>query len=373
MWTDRERVLVALASVLIAMSGVAHAQYEPSSQYLAQGCASRPLKLPSLWYTVDRAGQSCTTDVVQSTTPIALTPPIESRAANDFDDACESCADSPRWGTIFFSDLNAWHGVSDGAAANYGNTFGFNFATRLGRISDWTGLAFQIGGSYGLYDLTGGVGFNDRAAQQQTFFTTGFSKKINDASNWSYGLVHDWMINRNFGELGGNPTLGQWRGQLSYGVNAWNEFGAWGTLHDLGMTRIVFGNVGVPFRAINQLNFFWHHKFEAGADSWLWMGIPQHSRLGQPGSLGDLLVGGNLSVPLSDFVALYAMAQYMHPSAAPSVVAAIEQGWFVGFGLAYYVGGYARTRTVGGNCWLPLLPVANNGSFLVDSGTLPPI
>ena len=71
--------------------------------------------------------------------------------------------------------------------------------------------------------------------------------------------------------------------------------------------------------------------------------------------------------PLSDVISLYANMQYMHPSSAPGNAAYGEAGWYVAFGLQYYIGGHARTDTVAGNCWLPYLPLANNGNFLVDS------
>ena len=31
-------------------------------------------------------------------------------------------------------------------------------------------------------------------------------------------------------------------------------------------------------RALSQVNLFWHHKFCSGADSWVWVGVPDHGR-----------------------------------------------------------------------------------------------
>ena len=36
-------------------------------------------------------------------------------------------------------------------------------------------------------------------------------------------------------------------------------------------------------------------------------------------------------------------------------------------GISFYPSGNARTRTVAGQSWMPYLPVANNGSFMVDT------
>ena len=122
-------------------------------------------------------------------------------------------------------------------------------------------------------------------------------------------------------------------------------------------------------RSINQANLFWHHKYDFGGDSWFWVGLPQDSRLNPflGGNLGDFLVGGSVIAPLSDYLALYGNFQYMHPSASPGATADSESAWYIAFGLQYYVGGTARSSTIAGNCWLPLLPVANNGNFLVDT------
>ena len=172
-----------------------------------------------------------------------------------------------------------------------------------------TGIGFQFGASYGIYDWNGRASALNNATQAQTqvFITTGFFKKVNDTSNWSYGLVHDWMVNRNFGVEANNPTLGQWRGQISYATNAWNEIGAWATLRDKGMSRSTdLGNAQVAYRAIDQIDFFWHHKYEFCGDSWMWFGLPQNNRLAGGGSLGDFIIGGTYTTPLNDYMSLYA-------------------------------------------------------------------
>jgi hypothetical protein len=280
---------------------------------------------------------------------------------------------------VLFSGIDSWRGIGDRGLGssnltnNNGGSSGFNYGTRLGGFSDMTGIGLQVGGSYGLYDWDGRPAnagtLTTTQVQQQVFFTTGLFKKANDESNWSYGVVHDWMFNQAWGAAAINPTLGQWRGQVAYATSAVNEFGVWATLRDKGDTNLDSNHVPIYTRSINQANLFWHHKWEMGADSWFWVGVPQDSRLDHSlgGSLGDFLVGGSVIAPLNDYLSLYGNMQYMHPSARPGSVADGESSWYVAFGLQYYIGGTARTSTVGGNCWLPLLPVANNGNFLVDA------
>ncbi len=236
-----------------------------------------------------------------------------------------------------------WHWVSD-PAPSYG-------------VYDWNGRPFNFG------TLT------TTQAQHQTFVTLGFFKKADEHSNWGYGIVHDWMINQAFGAYAVNPTLGQWRFQVGYALDPANEIGIWSTQRDKGATNLDSFGFPVQTQAINQLNVFWHHKWDYGADSWFWVGVPQDTRLNPfaGGSLGDFLIGGSIIAPLNDYTALYSNLQYMHPSAAAGPPASGEASWYVSFGLQFYLGGRARTDTVVGNHWLPLMPVANNGNFLVDA------
>jgi hypothetical protein len=313
--------------------------------------------------------------------PVQPTPPypVGAQPMNLFGNYCATCNQEPRQGLVIFNDVDSWHGIADRGnrsnriSTNDGGSFGFNYATRLGRISDVTGIGFQVGGSYGVYDWDGrpfnpGT-LNVVSAQQQVFITTGFFKRADTLSPWSYGIVHDWMINQAFGAYAVNPTLGQWRGQLAYAASASNEFGAWIALRDKGSTNLdAFGN-SIVTRPIDQSNFFWHHKWELGADSWIWIGIPEGDSVNHfiGGNVGTLTLGGSVIAPLNDYVSVYSNVQYMHPNAVPGPFANSEAAWNVAFGLQYTVGGHARTSTVAGNCWMPLMPVANNGNFLVDA------
>ncbi len=279
---------------------------------------------------------------------------------------CENCPDHT---LILFTGFDSWRGFSDGSwVNNNGVNTGFNWGTNIGDSN----VGFQFGSSFGVYDWNGRgfPGAENDEAQTQVFITTGFFKKADGCSNWSAGIVYDWSINNNFGVFSNEPTLGQWRGTLSYAVNACNEFGFWGTLRDrsaIQQTPIAPTGV-VSFRSVNQANFFWHHKFEQGADSYIWFGFPDDSKLGPlEGSLGDFIVGGSVSAPISETLALYGNVAYMSPSAAPGVAASAEDTWNVGFGLAFYPYRNARTHTVSGSCSAPLQNVANNGTFFVDA------
>ena len=121
------------------------------------------------------------------------------------------------------------------------------------------------------------------------------------------------------------------------------------------------------WRPLDQLNGYWHHKWEeGGADTWLWIGAPERDRFFGNGSLGDWIAGALANVPLSDRVGLYATVSYMHPSGRAGPAAATEEAWNFTIGISFYPRSNARSETVADQCWMPQLPVANNGTFLVD-------
>ena len=165
-----------------------------------------------------------------------------------------------------------------------------------------------------------------------------------------------------------DPSMFQWRGQLGYATIACNELGVWGTWRGKGDTRLVPGFGPTAWRPINQFNVYWHHKWEPGGpDSWIWVGVPEDDRLTGAGSLGDYLVGLRANCPLSDGVSLYAMVTYMHPSASAGPAAAREEAWSFLIGLELFPARNARTNSLAGQSWMPQLPVASNGYFLVDA------
>lgn len=305
--------------------------------------------------------------------------------------ANRACADPcPRIGFYGFGGVDSWRGVSEG---QFQNNNGFSSGINGGVPLPWLGtygFGAQFGGSYGVYDLNGrSTGDpNNRTAnsalvQQQIFITTGFFRRATATVPLAFGIVHDWMLNDQFGTFANSPTLSQLRMQAGWAFNACNEIGAWGAVHTRTATR---QNVFAPgltqtYQAINQVDFFWHHKWmKFGGDSWFYAGVPQQSRLNQGaafpagagGTLGEFIVGTNWLVPLSSCVSMYANAVYMKPSSHAGVqpggaVAAAQEFWNLSFGLAIYPQHAARSTTVAGRTWMPYMPVANNGSFFVDT------
>ncbi len=280
--------------------------------------------------------------------------------------AAEDC---PRYGIVGFAGLDSFKGISDGSfESNFGVVTGLNAATAFGD----RGFGWQLGMSYGIYDVDGfgSTTLSRERSQEQTFVTTGFYRKAQEGRRLSYGIVYDWMVNNSWGVYGVNPTLGQWRGQIEYALSGCNSVGVWAAQRDRGSINEsdlgALAGTSVETRAISQVNFFYHHKWNSGADGWIYTGLPDHGRLNGDASLLDWTIGAAVQVPLSDRLALYANGSYGHPSAAAGSTAAMESNYNIGMGIAWYFGGHARSNSLNGKAGLPYMPVANNSTFLVD-------
>ena len=286
------------------------------------------------------------------------------------DGSCEVCrgtiGDGPRLGFLAFSGTDTFRGPPEGSfQSNFGMVNGLNAAAPL--VEPW-GIGWQLGASYGLYDFSGrsSPAPHQTGAQQQIFVTTGLFRRAREGQRASFGLVHDWMVNDNYGQFGLSPTLCQWRGQIEWACTDFNSLGVWGTVRDRAYIGDRPDNHN-QLRPIDQIDVFWHHKFQQGADTWFYVGVPDSRRLVGRGLVGSVIVGASAQAPLTDRLSLYANAMYMAANAAPGPNASTRDAYNVGFGLAWFPGRNARTRTVNGALWLPYMPLGNNSNFLVDA------
>jgi hypothetical protein len=293
------------------------------------------------------------------------------------------CDECPGYGIELFSGVEAWRNVATGRLQDSaGPVAGGNIGVPIPWLRDY-GFGAQLGARFsadyldGRYNSTDPYSNDSSETERQVFITAGIFRKAFDGesftSRFNMGIAYDLMLSDGYGFWEDSPTLGQWRGQIGYTLDACNEVGVGGTLRDRSAEFDHNGNTYL-YRPINQVNLFWHHNFASGANSWLSIGVPEQDRVVAPGnppngSLGDWTLGATLLVPISQKWAMYGDAHYMHPSASAGDAGGIECAYSVSFGVAFYPGGNARTRTVAGNCWMPYLPVANNGTFLVDTNS----
>ncbi len=278
------------------------------------------------------------------------------------------CRDCRTNGMVLFHNYSSWRGISEGTGSNNnGLSYGINYGTKLGAFSDITGIGFQIGGSYGLYDLNGrSSGFRDKEIQQQGFLTVGFFRPSDRYTNFSFGVVYDAMWNTNFGQYAVSPYLSQVRAQIGYALNPQHEIGFWAAIRTNTATAEAAGQQ-LAYRGVDQFTLYYHHRFVFGADGVTWFGLPDHTKLGGSGSLGEYTFGGTLTAPLSPRFAAYTSMQYMAPSSRSGAAGAIEETFFISLGLSFYPWANSRAANVAGDCWMPYMPVATDGTFLVDT------
>lgn len=286
---------------------------------------------------------------------------------------CDSSCCS-EFGIVEWFGNNSFKSISDsGAESNFGVVAGANVGRALGD----RGFGIQAGASYGVYDFSGRTASVDEnsSAQEQLFITFGAFKRAQECQHFQGGLVYDVMANDNWGTFSNEPLLSQWRVQGEYLLSDYNAVGIVVTRRDHGDDQLVgpaIPGATAVFRPISQASFFFHHRWDNGADSYLWLGFPEKQRPGDaPGSLGQSIIGTSMQVPLTEALGLYGTGTYMRPSSGPGAAGAAEETWNLGMGLTWFPGRNAANPSVAGSCNMPYMNVANNGTFLVDRAILP--
>ena len=284
-----------------------------------------------------------------------------------FEDWAPPVADrTPRFGIYLWESYEGWRSIADGNTKpnlNNGPNQGINLAAPIPWL-DKFGIGAQLGMSYAAFNPTADM-------QQQTFVTVGLFRRADADRPVSFGVVYDLMINDGFGAYQQSFTLGQVRAQVAYALTARNEVGIWGTIRN--GQEIKYDPLGnqLQYRAISQGSIFWHHKFGPGrADLWLATGLPSSYRLGGNPNINtnnsdfeSNIYSFRLEVPVSDRWKFFTNFQGWRPTNAASTHSLFD----IMSGISFYPSGNARTRTVAGQTWMPYLPVANNGSFMVDT------
>jgi len=285
------------------------------------------------------------------------------------------------WSLVGAYGYESFRGVADQGWQNNGLYGGVNFGTRLGSFSDATGLGFQAGITLGLYDWKGNPYRPDWSNQmRQDFVSYGLFKRATEQAPFTLGITQDWMFTDNSTTYGLSLEVSQVRYRAGYVASASNEYGITGAFRvidetNVGISRPALANPGalpdqfVTTRPLNHISAYWHHKWsDGGPNTIISIGIPEKDRASGDGSLGDFLATATINVPFSDKVGFLGNVMYMNPSAPAGFEAGHEDTWSFTVGIEIFPGSDARSTTIAGERWMPLLPVANNGVFLLDAG-----
>jgi len=271
-----------------------------------------------------------------------------------------------RWidGIQLFLGADAWAArLDDDDWNNFGARLGINnsFALTQG------GLNGQFGMSYGVYDWMGHEQGDSRQDEDQVFTTIGVYRRAAPSygESLTYGVVWDYMNDDKVGEEHNQSIdLHQIRWRAGYATSEQNEFGLWGTFR-LGQNEsyLTTGLGLISVHAADQVSAYWEHYYDGGARMTAYLGW-----LSAP---GELVVGLNGEVPITERMAMYGLFAFGKPSTGPGDVAPngtnqsySEAYWNIGAGIVVYLRGYA-----GGKDGLPLMPVADNSTFMVSAPT----
>lgn len=288
-------------------------------------------------------------------------------------------------GLQVITGFESYQGHSDSAASfqdittnNFGGRIGANLGLPL--LVDQN-IGLQLAANFGVYDFKGrvidpAVANRSPLPEYQTFVTVGLFRNCDlDRHRVSWGFAYDWMFAEQFSDSAVPVTLRQVRGQVGLALNPSDEVGVGGTIND-GSDLVLGGPLlSRRFEALSYGYGFWRHVFESGADSKLWIGVPDSVALGQNQDISiDLLVGAVGRAPITDKWAFYGQVTYGNPS---SHAGGIRNGPFntlvggprdmysqVFFGLEYRCGG--RSNTVCDAGWLPYLSGGDHASVITD-------
>ena len=285
----------------------------------------------------------------------------------DSDCDCD-CGYGTHWdNTSIFFAADSWRTRPDD---DYPGSHGFRTGVSSG-IGWWDcPIRLQVGASYAGYDLSGrdsDIGadpLHSSSAEQQLFFTGGVYRRsdICNDERCSWAGVIDVNYDNHFGEQAQEILLTQARGIVGYAINECDEVGIWGA------SRVNWQRLqsDVPpgrfrIRGLTQASLFWHRNWALGGDTWLYVGAAEEP--------AEWVLGASGQAPLSESVALFGGFAWGIPSAPAGDPLGqqnySEEYWNLSFGIVWYPGWKAKNDTVSGHAGLPLLPVADNGTFLV--------
>jgi hypothetical protein len=296
-------------------------------------------------------------------------------------DCIDCCGCGESWSDNFrlFVAGDGWkHRADDNSVPNnFGFRIGFNSGWGLGELP----IRAQVGASYGFYDISGRrplvggrTNVNWMSVEQQLFLTLGFYKRsdVLSCDRISWGIVYDYMYDTDYGEDAQSVDFGQARFQVGYALTECSELGLWGAFGLENETYVSNGGgIGganlfpITLRPMDQVAVYWKRNWCYGGETSLYVGAAEN--------IGGFLIGLNGDVPLSSAVGLTGGFHYIVPAnrqtgdpVANFNQGSIEETWMMTFGIAWYPGQKASACTVSGNAGMPLLPVANNGTFAVE-------
>ncbi|MBI1899538.1 MAG: hypothetical protein HYS13_00310 [Planctomycetia bacterium] len=358
-------LLAVCAMAFLAPSAMAQQRPSVDDILKALDAADQPGKL---WSEDVRRQLHSTGNSTGKSETVRLGTVVEQEGATlEGCDECLECEDCCWWGGEAFFAVDGWKSrIDDDRGNNFGVRGGLNLAAPL-TCDGWNG---QLGASYGGYDFHGRDNGESSSVEDQVFITGGVFRNADPCGcNWydafNAGVVYDQMFTDNSGDPSVSLTVGQVRFYVGYLWDDCNEVGVWGaTDTDWDILDIDDNNpTNVRrTRSLQQISAFWRHQWCYGADTMAYVGVAEDP--------GEVVFGFRGSVPLNDCLAMTAGFHYILPSTSGGdfpVSSWTEEYWNVYAGFTYYLGAGRPCSLAGSGC-SPLLPVADNGTFALETG-----
>lgn len=242
--------------------------------------------------------------------------------------------------------------------------FGVNASTGFQASMNWGlpiyepwGLGFQFGSSFiatnnavRVYELLG-----ETTNRTQVFTTIGFFQRLGRLS-WGFG--HDFLNEDYYDDF----SLGQWRTRISFDLGEKDQIGLTGMLKSYGDDGVFGAGTNVHLNSIDQLQVYWRHFWETGAQTTFWCGVAEgHGEDNAvtgfaPGKDDPILFGADVLMPLNSSFAIYGECNMIMPVDTGTVDAFLGIQWYPGRNAFW-----ARRGQ-----FSPLLPTAAPTTFSVD-------
>jgi hypothetical protein len=267
-----------------------------------------------------------------------------------------------------FAGVQGFKGPQDrGRNGNFGFNEGVNWGAPLG---DPWGCGYQLGFQALQSDFSGQqVGFGapanttnaaETSDRHQYFFTGGIFRRAECNLEWgiAFDLLHDTYYR--------TADLKQLRTEVGWWFSPCCEIGYSGAYRLASDTiENSFGrNIDGKLDPTDQFVAFARRVFENGGEGRIWAGATGE---------GDGLVGADCWIPLGRGFALQNSFNYLVPNlfrgnAADPVTGVqtggeINESWNLSINLVWYIG--KDSQCVASSCYRPLLPIADNGQFMV--------
>lgn len=222
------------------------------------------------------------------------------------------------------------------------------------------GFGVQGGSSFGMYNWDGRGSTDSKSIQLQGFATVGLFRETPVSSGVNMGFCYDWSINGQYGVFQLSPTMAQVRGQAGYLCKGGNEFGLLASYGTQTSHKSVSA-LSVKFKAVNQLNAFWCHRFKNRGEMMLWAGSPYGKGLMyDSGRAGTYLFGASFKAPLTQSLFVSGHGSYMGARSGSGSTEAKNYAANVSFAFTYAFGGTKAGAR-------PYLALANNSNFIADT------